>query len=360
MPDDNMDPGGTGLAVSGGGYRAMLFHLGAFWRLCDAGLLPSINWISSVSGGSITSAKLALEWHRVATPADFAAHVAEPIRRLASKTIDKGSIIGGVLLPGSVADRISDHYAEVLFGDATLQDLPDTPRFVINATNVETGKLWRFSKPYMGDYIVGRVSNPATRLADAVTASSAFPPVLSPFTLDVEPEDFDLPGPGVDDTMRRDITLTDGGVYDNLGLETVYKRHGTVLVSDAGGAVPLDASPPSDWLRHTGRVMDIIHAQVSSLRKRSLIEAYKAGERAGTYWGVGTDIADYALADAFPAPFERTLELARMPTRLKRVTHTLQERMINWGYAVSDAAIRKHWRPSLSRPAALPYPATGI
>ena len=43
---------GVALCLSGGGYRAMLFHLGALWRLNDAGLLRGLVRISSVSGGS--------------------------------------------------------------------------------------------------------------------------------------------------------------------------------------------------------------------------------------------------------------------------------------------------------------------
>ena len=110
--------------------------------------------------------------------------------------------------------------ARHLLGDATLQDLPDRPRFVFNATNLQSGVLWRFSKPYMADYRVGMVESPAVRLADAVAASSAFPPFLSPLRLPVDgayaPGQESLTGP----EYRRRPVLTDGGVYDNLGLET--------------------------------------------------------------------------------------------------------------------------------------------
>jgi NTE family protein len=71
--------------------------------------------------------------------------------------------------------------------DATLQDLPDDtsgPRFVINATSVQTGALFRFSRPYLADYRVGRILNPTVELA--VAASPAFPPVLSPCTIDFD------------------------------------------------------------------------------------------------------------------------------------------------------------------------------
>src|ERR1035437_6460162 len=57
--DQNRPPSeGIGLCLSGGGYRAMLFHLGALWRLNELGYLPKLNRISSVSGGSITAGVL--------------------------------------------------------------------------------------------------------------------------------------------------------------------------------------------------------------------------------------------------------------------------------------------------------------
>ena len=91
---------------------------------------------------------------------DFVPHVINPIRSLASETIDAEAILLGVALPGRISDRVASAYEEHLFGNATLQDLPDEPRFVINATNVQSGALWRFMKPYMRDYRVGSVPNP--------------------------------------------------------------------------------------------------------------------------------------------------------------------------------------------------------
>src|SRR5688572_24600705 len=57
---------GTALCLSGGGYRAMLFHVGALWRLNEWGYLPKLARVSSVSGGSITAGVLGLKWPRLA------------------------------------------------------------------------------------------------------------------------------------------------------------------------------------------------------------------------------------------------------------------------------------------------------
>jgi len=360
------DPG-IALSLSGGGYRAMVFHVGSLWRLYDSGVLGRIDRISSVSGGSITAGVLGLAWEKIqpAAPYDrsrFEQNLVAPVRRLAGETIDASAIIGGILLPGTISEKIQASYRKYLYGDATLQSLPDKPRFVINATNVQSGALWRFSKPYMRDWRVGEVKNPKVLLAQAVGASSAFPPVLSPMILEVDPECF-TPHSGQDlqkKPFTSRVVLSDGGVYDNIGLETTWKRYTTILVSDAGAKTLPEEEPKEDWARHSYRVLDLIDNQVRSLRKRQLIQSYENQLRQGAYWGIRTDIANYELSDALPCPLDRTLSLAEIPTRLKRLDDGLQERLINWGYAVCDAALRRHFDKNLAKPPAFPYPDAGV
>jgi len=250
----------------------------------------------------------------------------------------------------------------VLFNGATLQDLPDHPRFVINATNVNSGALWRFMKPYMRDYRVGEVKKPKLPLAKAVAASSAFPPVLSPCELRLDPADFtpDDTRELKEERYRSHVVLTDGGVYDNLGLETAWKKYRTVFVSDGGGKLEAEDSPKADWARHSYRVLNLVDNQVRALRKRQVVDSFKSGARSGAYWGIRTNIADYGLADALPCPADRTMELATTPTRLKAMDDKLQEQLINWGYAVCDAAIRSHVTPSPRGEIAFPYPNVGV
>lgn len=362
---------GIALCLSGGGYRAMIFHLGALWRINQLGFLKKLSRVSSVSGGSITAGVLALAWKDLRFNANGVADnleelVIKRLRRFANNTIDQGSIIKGILMPRhSISDEVTEAYKDHLFGNATLRDLPadnEGPRFIINATNVQSKVLWRFSRPYMGDYRVGLVSNPTTEIALAVAASSAFPPFLSPAQLELQPSDFDPNVPAVlkDDAYRTTVVLTDGGVYDNLGLETAWKSYDTILVSDGGGACDDEPDPERDWARHSYRILSLIDNQVRSLRKRQVIDSYKQGVRKGTYWGIRTNIADYALPDAMNCPFTETLELANTATRLKALDATLQEKIINWGYAVCDAALRKHVDGTLPPPVGFPYPASGI
>jgi NTE family protein len=367
-PEADAPVGGMALCLSGGGYRAMLFHLGMLWRLNELGYLPKLDRVSSVSGGSITAAVLALNWGHLDFDAcgvarHFQTLVVEPVRRLGRTTIDIPAVLLGVIGPGGVGDRVAGSYRRHLFGGATLQDLPDRPFFVLNATNMQSGVLWRFTKTFTWDYRVGQIKNPRIELAVAVAASAAFPPVLSPVTLKLDDAAY-TPQTG-EDLQRPPYTtrvvLTDGGVYDNLGLETAWKRCRTILVSDAGGNLKPEGKPKGDWLRHTIRNLFIIDNQVRSLRKRMILDAYGAGKRLGAYWGIRTDIRNYRLP-RYPldCTFKQTIRLADIATRLKGLSPVTQQRLINWGYAVCDAAMRAHVDPALPEPAAFPYPDAGV
>jgi NTE family protein len=200
-------------------------------------------------------------------------------------------------------------------------------------------------------------------LAKAVASSSAFPPVLSPCVLKVEPSTFipDATCPLQKEPYTSEIVLTDGGVYDNLGLETAWKRYQTILISDAGGKMQAEEEPKHDWARHAVRVLDIVDNQVRSLRKRQAIDAFRnpnSGHN-GAYLGIRSHVEDYKLPDPIPAPLARTLELAQTPTRLQRMAPDLQERLINWGYAICDTALRAHINPALIK-GALPFPNSPI
>jgi len=356
---------GIALCLSGGGYRAMLFHTGTLWRLNELSILPKLDRVSSVSGGSITSGVLGSRWNKLdlrnGTADNFASELVAPIRNLASRTIDIPSVIKGALWFGTIGDRVADYYRKYLFGNITLQKMPNFPRFVINATNMQSGALWRFSKPYMADYRVGEIERPTIELATAVAASSAFPPVLSPVVLKLDPTSFKtIPGNDLtSDEYREKVILADGGIYDNLGLETSWKRYKTILVSDAGQGFSPEPKLWRNWGSQTLRTLFTIDNQVRSLRRRQVVESFLAtgpGSRKGAFWSIEADASRYTVSSPFDLPFERTTELAMVSTRLAALEDATQERLINWGYAVTDLGIRQYYDPAATVPTELPYP----
>ncbi|GAA0582584.1 patatin-like phospholipase family protein [Kribbella sandramycini] len=359
--------GGVGLCLSGGGFRAMLFHVGVLQRLNLAGRLPLLDRVSSVSGGSITAALLGLHWNQLKFTDNVATNfddlITEPIRAFAHLKVDLPAVAAGALLPFvTISDRVVSKFKRHLYGDATLQDLPETPRFILNATNLESGVLLRFSRPYVADYKVGRVDRADVPLADAVAASSAFPPFLSPYELDLSGEQWRTE-PGNEHTSagyRNEILLSDGGVYDNLGIETVWKRCRTVLISDASGHTDADPDPARDWARGIIRVLFLLDSQVRALRRSAVVDAFTNPHdpHDGFFISTVSDLRSWPVpanrpyVDVDPAVTER---LAAISTRLTTIPDEQQELLINWGFAAADAGLLAYLDADL--PAVdLPYP----
>lgn len=335
-----------GLCLSGGGYRAMLYHCGSLVRLNELGLMVELAEVASVSGGSIIAGKLALAWRKltfvdgVATNLDK--EVIEPIVRFASVGVDVKAILLG-LLPGlSAADIVARSYDKHLFNGSTLADIPkDSPRFTFMATNLQTGSGWRFSGDYAVDHRVGEIRNPKLPLAKVVTASSAFPPFLSPVTIEFgENEVVALPGADLHQppyTTR--AVLTDGGVYDNLGLERVWKRCRTILVSNAGKNVPEIGSPSGRWIGQILRTLNLVQQQAESSRKRILFGMSNQQEREVAFWSIETPIANYGSGNPLNLTEHHSHEAANIRTRLNAFNAAEIYLLLRCGYAAADASL---------------------
>jgi NTE family protein len=155
------------------------------------------------------------------------------------------------------------------------------------------------------------------------------------------------------------LYLSDGGVYDNLGLETVWNRYDTVLVSDAGAPFKVAEKVRTDWLSQSRTALDVATEQSRELRKRALIADFVAKQRHGAYWGIDTDIRKYPIGDSMQCSQALVSGLAQIRTRLDSFSDQEQGRLINWGYALCDAAIRSHAAelgPDEERPGTWPCP----
>ena len=144
---------GIGLCLSGGGYRAMMFHVGVLWRLYEAGVLEDsqsdLERLGRIDHGRLLGAEVEGAELRSGASCkhDFVPKVVAPVR--ATRRRDdrrRGRSSWDWSCPAASAIA-SPAPTTSIFRRKTLQDLPDQPRFVINATNVQSGVLWRFSSP---------------------------------------------------------------------------------------------------------------------------------------------------------------------------------------------------------------------
>src|SRR6476659_9937067 len=131
-----------GLALSGGGFRASLYHLGLVRFLRDAGILSQVAHITSVSGGSIFSAHLVLNWDRYngsdeefeKVAAEFLSFVRLNVRSRILRRFPLTIPLRWVRRLLGKANRkltrtglLEYHYEKYLYGDVSLFELPTTP-----------------------------------------------------------------------------------------------------------------------------------------------------------------------------------------------------------------------------------------
>ena len=185
----------------------------------------------------------------------------------------------------------------------TMQDTPETPRWMVNATCYETGRNWRFSRRRMGDYVTNYVLKPATPIADAIAASAAVPGAIGPLAIRSDDYDwhrYENGQPVAGSTPAKRYALWDGGVYDNLGVESLFKPGGGfrdgfdfLVVSDASAPLSLDVGRVKrtvmPW-RRALRLVDVATEQVRGLRARSLVAEFQRSPAAGVYVRSGNTV----------------------------------------------------------------------
>lgn len=352
---------GTALCLSGGGFRAAIFHLGAMLRLQQAGRLAQVQAISAVSGGSLAAAWLACRYLDLrregedfagwCSRCDFQAEVVEPFRDVASRDMRSAPVLltwpWNWLWP-STRVWLLQRRLDAILGGRELRDLPPTPAFVFCATDLTFGVNWEFSRRRCGDFQAGYLRRHGKiRLATAVAASACFPPLFGPMRLDLKAEDF-LRGRHrgeYADHLRDRIELSDGGVYDNLATEPVIKSAAEILVSDAGAPFPFVAG--GHVLRRLLRHASVIGNQAVALRKRLLFRGLRDGEHAGAYWNL--DERD-AGAPGYSLGLAREV-VARIRTDLDGFRDAEFEVLVNHGHFACLAATEP------GRDAPWPYPA---
>jgi predicted acylesterase/phospholipase RssA len=224
-----------GLALSGGGFRATLYHLGVVRFLRDAGILPQVTHITAVSGGSILAAHLVLNWDKFnGTDAEFNAaadKLLDFIRLDIRNRIVRRypfAVAGSALRwisrrgPNRMLTRsglLERYYAKHLFGDTCLYELPKSPDLHLLSTNLSEGCLCSFTRDGLimqrrlpGDKLeFERIAAGLASVSLAVATSSAFPGFFPPISIKAA----DI---GASELAFTQQAFTDGGVFDNLGV----------------------------------------------------------------------------------------------------------------------------------------------
>lgn len=293
-----------GLCLSGGGFRAAFYVLGALRYLAEAGRLAELKVISAVSGGSIAAAMLADRWDAFeAAGGDldaFLSTIDKPFRDIVTtKNLRNEWLRRSLLHPTAggrgamLARTLKDH----LYEHDLVSDLPATPQVIFTSTDLGTGRAFRIAQAFVGSYDHGYVQPaPASlRLGTAVAASAAFPPSLS--VLSMTREELGLPAA----VGKPPLSLVDGGVYDNGGLEWIQgwdpdgRRPANaiwpsfVIVANASGQL-LDPPKKYGALGSVFRDQSIQYTQTVDVRVRWFVDQIKGGlgyrPLHGTYIGI--------------------------------------------------------------------------
>lgn len=339
------------LALSGGGIRAMVFHLGVLKHLAERGLLESVERISTVSGGSLLVGLL-LQQNEMRWPTSerFLSHSLPELREeLCARSLQWGAarrllnpLNWRFLL--SRANLLALTLRHEWRVTASLANLPKVPEWSINGTTAESGKRFRFKRTDIGEYTLGYASAARFPLASALAVSAAFPGGFGPLVMQTgryewRKREWDAPpeaaGPTTPAFQR--LHLYDGGVYDNMGLEPLFdagrqvpKYEGCYLIcSDAGAPLsPGFNMGPLNVFR-LKRVADIMSDQSRSLRVRTLAQYLRQTPSSGAYLSISTPVSSNKNCPS--AEFA-----ALFPTTLRRVRRDEFDKLAAHGSAVAE------------------------
>lgn len=367
-----------GLTLSGGGFRATVFHLGVLARLALENRLEEVTVVSTVSGGSLCAALVYAQGEsRWPSSKQFVEQVAPKVREmLTTQDLQFGLAWRALRSPLKLLEPRANFLSELIQQQwgltVKLCDLPRTPRWLINTTCYETGRNWRFESFRMGDYVFGYTYDTQLPAADGVAASSGFPGLIGALVLNtsgrrwfryVEDESgSDRLDPGKQLALKTQpiqpefpfVHLWDGGVYDNFGMEGVFdigegwrKDIEFLIVSDAAAFPGKQAYRPG--VSGLLRIVDIMMDQIRSLRTRAVLEQIVDRKEPGvllrnksTSANILKALDDPVRATELTAQCQDDQEAARsaaFPTVIRRLTLDEFDLLFRHGYEVANCGL---------------------
>jgi NTE family protein len=341
-----------GVCLSGGGFRAAFYSLGALRYLAEAGHLARLKVVSSVSGGSIAAGMVADRWQAFEQAGGsldaFLSTIDAPFREIVTKKNIRNTWLGRALLHpfAGRGAALAHTLAGELYEHERVADLPPGPQIVFTSTDLGVGRAFRISRDFAGSFDHGYVEPVpgSIGLGTAVAASAAFPGSVSVVWLDTK----ELGLPKAPPTL----SLVDGGVYDNLGLEwfqgwssgrpgSAVRPEFVIVVDASGQLAPIDKKIGT--LKSVFRDLSVQYAQTLNVRVRWFVD--EAGERdglKGAYIGIRHDPrakTDPAFAaGALPGVLVQPLALLR--TDLDRFLPEEADLLAYHGYWSLHARLR--------------------
>lgn len=372
MENENLreKPGMIGLALSGGGSRAMAFHLGCLRALNELSLLDKIGVISTISGGSVIGAYYAFTpeksfgqfeddirgFLRSGFQRDVAFELLKPTNLLpcfASWAIAQasGAISRALGWPSQFprfktrTDVLEGVFSKRMFSGLTM----NSPRrgnvsIVIGACELRTGSAFRFAHNRSGDWRHGELDTGDIAVSLAVTASAAYPLFL----------------PCLDRTWwfrkgdtrsRHRVTLTDGGVYDNLGIQVLEPGRDEavslhtfpceyLIVCNAGPGQDSGNDLPAGFYRRVKRSFEVIHRRVqdsSMNRLHHLADAKLIKGFAMPYLGQIDDRLPWT-----PSPFVKREAVVNYPTDFAAMSDEWIDRLSSRGEQLTRVVVSQY------------------
>jgi NTE family protein len=347
-----------GVCVSGGGFRASFYALGALRYLAEAELLQRVQVISAVSGGSIAAGMVADRWDSFigagGTVEAFLDEIDRPFRRaVTTRNLRNIWLLWALLyfLPslftrkGSRGVTLAWTLGRHLYTRKRLGELPAGPQVIFTSTELGRGRAFRMSRDFVGSFDLGYAAPPPARLdlGVAVAASAAFP--LSFTVISVPTAELGLPG-----APPQVLSLVDGGVYDNTGLEWFQgwesgrpasaRRPEFVIAVNASGVLEKTTRRYGS-LRALLRELNVQYQQTLNLRVRWMIDRLISGRDRGVYVGIGLDPRAYTDLQGRPIdpsfyggalPSSLVAPLAHLRTDLDRFSPDEAELLSYHGY----------------------------
>lgn len=375
-----------GIALSGGGFRAVAFHLGVFRALHDRGVLDHVEVLSTVSGGSLIGGMWAysdddfatfdlkvtdllrsrLNW-RIArklfaskrTPQILPSFLASAVgsglamvwagaRRVIRMFTGRRGSLNVEPLPRQWINRTkaAQDVFKAILGHSPINEPKRDLHVILNACDLRSGSAFRFGSVESGCSSYGRLTNNNVPLSLAVAASAAYPVALP--ALDVR---WDFNGRHGRNISER-LLLTDGGVFDNLGTSClepgrnpIYSTNvhpvDYIISADAGRGVLNRDRYPRWWSSRMKRSFESVYRKVQDTGKGII---YRHGDL-GTLKGFVLPFLgqnDNRLRAIVPPDLIRREDVIDYPTNFSKMPDDEIERIARRGEQLTRIMIEAH------------------